>query len=447
MLNTLLLIPIWGVYLASFSLFIKRRQLCMRLGLTIGIMHMVLVPVTLFAIQGYLPGDPGGMVPTVDWEQYGPAMLKILGMVGLYGLLDLVLHVLPADPPPGPRTGPDLWSALPKIRPIHLVGAFFFGAIALFIVTGVSSGGHWADAKGEFLLHGGTPALITYNLFIAVRLSTLIALGALYLHDRVTLKWFLGWMVVICALDLYTSGNRIFTLQVLVVIGTLLMIRGRWFQFGMMALATLPLGVLMTMFPLIRVYMHRWSGGFALSTATTALGEGYMEAKDFFGSGMGIPEFIVGVTEAININVLIIVVEDFHRSLGMLMGTGILRGFVFWVPRSIWPGKPQNLSVLIGQYLMGGAERGVSMGATIFGEFWANFGFLGFALMPLLIFLVDRILKRVIQDPTMRAIAAFIYGYSIVRMPVSDFTVLFIFVVVLLNMTRLQRRANELPAQ
>jgi hypothetical protein len=172
-----------------------------------------------------------------------------------------------------------------------------------------------------------------------------------------------------------------------------------------------------------------------------------MEAKDFFGAGLGIPEFIIGVTEGININVLIVVVEDFHRSLGMLMGTGILRGFVFWVPRSIWPGKPQNLSVLIGQHLLGGSERGVSMGATIFGEFWANFGLLGFAAIPVLIFIIDRVLKKLIKDPTMRMVAAFIYGYSIVRMPISDFTVLFIFVIVLLNLTRLQRKANDLPAQ
>lgn len=447
MLNFVLLIPIWGVYLASFWIFVRRHQLSMRLGLNIGIMHMVLVPLTLFAVQGTLPGEPAVMIPTVDWDQHGSAILRILSMVGMYGVVDFACHVLPQDPPPSPRTGPDLWGILPKILPIHLVIAFFFGSITLFVVTGVASGGHWADAKSEFLLSGGTPALLAYNLFAAVRLATLISLAAMYLHDRVTLKWLLLCLALVCAVDLYTSGNRIFTLQALVVLGALLLVRGQWIQLGLLSLAALPFGALMTMFPLIRVYMHRWSGGFAVSTATTALGEGYLEAKDFFGSGLGVPEFIIGVTEGININVLIVVVEDFHRTLGMLMGTGIVRGFVFWVPRSIWPGKPQNLSVLIGQYLLGGSERGVSMGATIFGEFWANFGFLGFAMIPVVLFLIDRVLKKVIQDPTMRAVAAFIYGYTIVRMPVSDFTVLFLFVIVLLNMTRLERKSNELPAQ
>lgn len=447
MLNFVLLIPIWGVYLASFWIFVSRHQLSMRLGLNIGIMHMVLVPITLFAVQGDLPGEPAVMIPTVDWDQHGAAILRILVMVGMYGVLDFVCHMLPQDPPSGPRTGPDLWGSLPKLRPIHLVVAFLFGAITLFVVTGVASGGHWADAKSEFLLSGGTPALLAYNLFAAVRLATLISLAAMYLQDKVTLKWMLLCLGLLCAVDLYTSGNRIFTLQALVVLAALLLVRGRWLQFGLLGLAALPFGALMTMFPLIRVYMHRWSGGFALFTATTALGEGYLEAKDFFGAGLGIPEFIIGVTEGININVLIVVVEDFHRSLGMLMGTGIVRGFVFWVPRSIWPGKPQNLSVLIGQHLLGGSERGVSMGATIFGEFWANFGLLGFVAIPVLIFIIDRVLKKLIKDPTMRMVAAFIYGYSIVRMPVSDFTVLFLFVIVLLNMTQLHRKSNELPAQ
>ncbi len=442
--NSFILLLIWGIYITSFVIYVRRRQLSMNMGLNIGIIHMVLVPLSVFATQGSLAGAPGGLIPGVDWALNGPAVLRILGMVGLYGVWDLLRHSLPTKPPAPPGSGPSMWDALPPLGSTHLIVAFFVGAVTLFVVTGVSSGGHWADAKGEFLLTGGTPAMLALSLFAAVRLAALIALAAMYWHDQITLKWFALWMGAMCVVDLYTTGNRIFTLQTLIVITALLMVRGRWFQIGVLSLAALPFGVLMTMFPLIRVYMHRWTGGFALSSATSALGEGYVEAKEYFLPNLGIGEFLMGVTEGININVLVVVVEEFHRSVGLLLGSGILRGFVFWVPRSVWPGKPPTLSILIGQRLLGGESRGVSMGATIFGEFWANFGFLGFVMIPVVLYVINFAISKLIRDTTMRTIAAFIFGYSVVRMPVSDFTVMFLFVIVMLNMTRLGGESNGL---
>ncbi len=436
--NSMILLLIWGIYLASFCIYVRRQQLTMNMGLNIGIIHMVLIPLSVFASQGSLSGDPNGLIPGVDWALNGPAVLRILGMVGLYGIWDLIRHSLSPPKPPVSNTNPSMWSTLPKLQPIHLIIGFFVMSVALFIITGVSSGGHWAESKAEYLQAGGTSAILVLSVFAAVRVATLVVLAGLYLHDRVTLKWFLGWMGVICAVDLYTTGNRIFTLQVLVVFTAMLLVRKRWFQLGMLSLAAIPFGILMTMFPLIRVYMHRWSGGFAISSATSALGEGYLEAKEYFLPNLGIAEFLMGITEGRNMNSLVIVVQEFHQTVGLLMGSSILRGFVFWVPRSVWPGKPETLTVLIGQHLFGGGQRGVSMGATIFGEFWANFGFMGFAMIPVVLYIINFALTKLIRDATLRSIAAFIFGYSVVRMPVSDFAVLFLFVIVILNMSRLR---------
>ncbi len=442
--NILLFIVVWGVYLSSCWIHIRRRELTMRMGLNFGIIHMVLVPFSVFAVQGGLAGDPGGLVPAVSWSANGRTVLKILGMVGIYGGWDLICNVLPQKPPLPSNVEPSVWDLLPKFRPIHLVAVFITVSVALFVVTGVSSGGHWADAKSEFLITLGTPALLLMAFHGAVRLAALIALAGLYMHDRVTPKWFLGWLGAICAVDLYTTGNRIFTLQVLVVIAALFLVRRQWFLLSMLGLAAIPLGVFMAMFALIRTYMHRWSGGFELGNATAALGEGYVEAKEYFLPDLGVSEFLLGISEGINVNVLIVVVEEFHRNVGMLKGTGILRGFVFWVPRSIWPGKPENLPVLIGQHLMGGEK--VSMGATIFGEFWANFGFLGVFAIPVVLYLINLAFIKLIRDTTMRSIAVFLFGYTVVRMPVSDLAVLFLFVVVVLNMTHLRGKESGLAA-
>lgn len=418
----------------------------MRMGLDIGIIYLVLVPISVFAVNGHLAGDASGMAPTIGWYTHQHTMLKILGMVGIYGIIDLVCHSFPPPPLYPKREGPSIWDALPTLKPLHLVVMFFVLSVALFIVTGMASGGHWADAKHDFLVSQGTPAMLVMNFHAAVRLATLIALAAWFMHDRVTFKWLASWMATLCALDLYTTGNRIFTLQALVVIAAILAVKERWFLLGMLSLAAIPFGISMMMFAMIRSHMHRWSGGFQLSSAAAAFGEGFQEAKDYYGPDLGIGNFLLGVTEGININVLVVVVEDFHRTLGMLWGMGILRGFTFWIPRSIWPGKPQNLSVLIGSYLMGGERRGVSMGATIFGEFWANFGFMGVFAIPVVIFIIDRILRKIILDPTMRLITVFMFGFTVVRLPISDFIVLTLFVVALLNMTRLTGKESGLAS-
>jgi len=447
MFNTMILIAIWIIYLYNFRLYAIKRQLGMNMGLNIGIMHLVLIPLSVFASMGTLAGSPDGMVPAVDWVSNQAAVLKIVSMVFLYGCWDLLRHQRTQVQTQEIASPTSLWDSFPKLKPIVLVSLFFFMSLTLFVVTGLASGGHWADAKAEYLQEGGTRAVLSFNIFGAVRVSTLIVVASLYLYDRVTPKWIFTCLGLICLVDLYTTGNRMFTLQVVVVIGTLLIIKRRWFQLGMMGLASIPFGVLMTIFPAIRVYMHSWSGGWKISSATAALSEGYAEAKDFFLPDLGIAEFLIGITEGRNMNALVVVVEEFHQVVGLLMGTGILRGFVFWIPRSIWPNKPQNLTVMIGQHLFSGGERGVSMGATIFGEFWANFGFFGFAMIPFVLYCINRALSWFIRDPAMRAVAAFLFGYSVVRMPVSDFCILFLFVIVVLNMTRLQSDSPVLTAR
>ena len=444
--NLLILMVIWVIYLVSAWIYIRRRQFSMMMGVNIGIIHMVLIPFTVFAFMGELAGDPGGLIPAVNWEVQRGSVTKILGMIGLYGMCDLLYQAFPKHPPKPNDGRPSVWDALPTIKPMQLMIGFVVMAIMLFIVTGVASGGHWADAKAEFLLGWGTPAILLLNVFAAIRLAMLISFAAMFMYDRITLQKFLVLFGLCCALDLYTTGNRIFTLQVLLVIAGMLVVRQRWYQFGMLALAALPFGILMTMFPLIRVYMHAVGTSWGLSSASAALTEGFQEAKDYYGPSLGIPQFLMGVSEGLNVNVLVVVVEEFHQMVGLLMGTSLLRGFVFWIPRSIWPNKPETLSVLIGQYLFGGGSRGVSMGATVFGEFWANFGFVGFAVMPVVLLTINFALTKMIRDTTMRMIAVFVFGYTIVRMPISDFTVLYLFVVVFLNMTRLHGKDEALPA-
>jgi len=447
MVNTLLLILAWAIYLVSFWLHVRSRRMTIWMGLNIGIMHLVLVPFSVFAFKGGLSGDPGGVIPSVDWADNGPAVLRILTMIIAYGTWNLVRLLIQSTPPPIQDLDlePSFWDSLQAVRVSHLIIVFVVAAFGLYLLASMGAGGgHWAHAKGEFLIAYGTPAILALSMVNAIRLTILIVLASLYFQDRIKLKRYLILMGIVCVVDLYTTGTRIFTLQTLVTTVALLMVRRQWFQFGMLSLAMIPFGILMTMFSLIRVYMHNWSGG-GLSSAGAALNEGYLEAKDYFLPDLGIPEFLMGVSEGINANVLVVVVEDFHSMMGMLWGIGILRGFVFWIPRSLWPGKPENLTILIGRNLMGGDNT--SMGATIFGEFWANFGLLGFAMIPVVMYCVNLLLRKTIRNPTMHTVAAFIFGYSVVRMPVSDFTVLFLFVILLLNITRLPSRSNGLLNQ
>ena len=65
---------------------------------------------------------------------------------------------------------------------------------------------------------------------------------------------------------------------------------------------------------------------------------------------------------------------DYVRSAGFANGAQLLGAAAFWVPRQLWPGKPQDTGLLLGYYY-GTATPNIS--APLWAEGYINFGWLG----------------------------------------------------------------------
>lgn len=75
------------------------------------------------------------------------------------------------------------------------------------------------------------------------------------------------------------------------------------------------------------------------------------------------------------------VIKDFGTRYSYLDGQSYWRAFTFFVPRSIFPDKPQNFTVVLANLYEPGVNT--SLSANVLGELYANFGYFGFFLVPI----------------------------------------------------------------
>lgn len=83
-----------------------------------------------------------------------------------------------------------------------------------------------------------------------------------------------------------------------------------------------------------------------------------------------------------------------HTDGGQIAGS-----ILFWVPRQLWPGKPDDTGVLLGEWM---GTNNVNLSAPLWSEFWIDFGVAGVALGLLLVGLVSARADRLYWHQTLR---------------------------------------------
>jgi hypothetical protein len=86
-------------------------------------------------------------------------------------------------------------------------------------------------------------------------------------------------------------------------------------------------------------------------------------------------ELLAGIT--INTKVYEYTVQQFPKQNDYLYGSGIIPGFIFFIPRAFWPGKPMPSGGVISKLWFNVTEEVVSVSPSLPGEFYMNFGPLG----------------------------------------------------------------------
>jgi hypothetical protein len=131
------------------------------------------------------------------------------------------------------------------------------------------------------------------------------------------------------------------------------------------------------------------------------------------------------------------ILKIFPDSHGYLYGQSLLKAFVFWVPRSIWPGKPDSISVMVGGLLAPVSET--SLVTTIFGEMYANFGILFLFAVPISI-LVVKAIPAALRTDRRSGLVEFIIAFTLIRMPYSDIVISVFIITLYINAYFLVRR-------
>lgn len=119
------------------------------------------------------------------------------------------------------------------------------------------------------------------------------------------------------------------------------------------------------------------------------------------------------------------VLDFFPSKISFLYGTSLLKPFIFWVPRTIWENKPEELTTWIAKIVyLGSKPNGYSTGMTLTGEFYLNFGITGvivFSLMTgyVLSKVINALLKNKNEYHLIMGLTIMIYFPHIVRGGIS----------------------------
>ena len=136
--------------------------------------------------------------------------------------------------------------------------------------------------------------------------------------------------------------------------------------------------------------------------------------------------FFIGISESVNVNVIY---DLFNRYDEFLLGATYLKPLFFYVPRSIWEGKPESITVLTADFL-----GGSSLVCTIIGEMHMNFSMSGVIILPIVLWFTEGfITKNLMSYGSISNIVGFFFGILFFRMPFSDELLVFVFLVLILN--------------
>ena len=127
---------------------------------------------------------------------------------------------------------------------------------------------------------------------------------------------------------------------------------------------------------------------------------------------------MITLTEGSNLIFLNLLVHEYPDRKEYLYGeTMLVKAFGSFIPKSLWKDKPEGLGSRIGEEVAP-EDQGLVLNATILGEAWANFGYLGLLVVIVIVFVIQKIYLRGKNAPLfmcmffMIAIASWRFDFS-----------------------------------
>ena len=299
---------------------------------------------------------------------------------------------------------------------------YVIGMLIVFIGSGLLEGGDWYQNREHFMQSNGALAVLIVFLVNSAKILFISSLFYKWLRNDLSFYKFMFFILLFVVIDMVFSGNRIYLFCTAILIGLTFLKRypkktliASPFLFP----ATFLLGYFASIFrhmrgplflnglPTFEVFIAALSRAMILEPPNPKL-------------------FFIGISESVNVNVIY---NLFNRYDEFLLGATYLKPLFFYVPRSMWEGKPESITVITAN-----SFGGSSLVTTIIGEMYMNFSLLGIIFLPIVLWFTEGLITKYLRFyGSITNIVGFFFGILFFRMPFSDELLVFVFLVLILT--------------
>jgi hypothetical protein len=420
-------LPMLAVLLVTYGCVLNRVKknsagLTPILGWLTGLAYFLMIPLTVITLNGgYKSPKSYDMSDWGDINLSNPNFFRSYTWVWLSIMLACAVayFLCPALPEKSSNDDAAKNKGLERAMLVMIGLAVVDWAVMIMLVGGVEAFliSHWYTRVEDLSEQYGT-AFVLFDHANEVNQVVFSAAAALYtslgLKNRTTKLGFTVLILVFLLAEIVMSGNRIFFALYLLAFLT-----SCWVFNRKKILATMVLVA-----PLIALIFGLWA---AVRHDLTDIAESTtMYVKDDSVNDR-VATGLIGVTEGTDVVLMMHVIDDFGRRFDYLYGSTYGRILTSLVPRSLYPHRPRDFTVVAASLYEPGANT--SLNATALGEAYANFGVCGFALLPIVTWIACRYTDR--QTATGRSnslvsAVAFVMFIWFARVTLAESLILFL---------------------
>lgn len=273
-----------------------------------------------------------------------------------------------------------------KVYFISFTAIYLFFAFYIFLLSGKLSGGHWYE-NYDALYSGSAISTVIGNFYNVMRICFPGVLIFAVIKKLLSNKEFIIISIIYGSFELLISSNRVIILLIIFSFILLFYKNNKKYIFLLVLISPLIMQFNHA-FPIMRGLM------FSENVSIEQLLNSYEVATDFRKSeGFNIEESVSGLFEADNLNVVKFVYDNFPSRYNYVKGeTVYLKTATFFLPKAIWPNKPEGFGGFLGPEITG--TEVLTLNSTIIGEAYGNFGLLALILVPLNLYLTGILFKN-----------------------------------------------------
>ena len=396
-----------------YTLF--KKGVTFKVGVSFGILFFIFIPIWIMIITGSLDLSKSDFSYTTISDVILKKELSS-SMLLIAFLFSIILYLY----------FPSRYSNLevdkefkPSIKSYFII--YILGMIIVFIGSGLLDGGNWYQNRHHFFVSSGAFAVLIAFIINSAKILIISSLVYKWTNKELTFYKFLFFIVAFAFWDMFFSGNRVYLFCTAVLIGLIFLKRypkKTLIAFPFIFPATFFLGYFASIFRHMRGPLFL-NGLPTFEVFVKALNSAMILEPPMPKS------FFIGISESVNVNV---VYDLFNRYEDFLYGATYLKPLFFYLPRSIWEGKPESITVLTADFL-----GGSSLVTTIIGEMYMNFSIYGIVILPIILWFTEGFLTKSLRHyGSISNIVGFFFGILFFRMPYSDELLVFVFLVLIL---------------